>query len=270
MLLSMVFMLRPVADCCVPMTLGKAIHACFLQMVRRLDPDVGLQLHGADRQKPFTTSPLQGPFEVRGHRLLLKHDREYWLRVTSLEAGLSELLLRLEDQPPQFLNLLEATFAVLNVSSDAHVHAWARRSSYEELQVPKVASEPNPRPKVGMAFASPTAFRSQGQTVLLPLPRLVFSSLWERWQRYAPVPLETALLETLVTDVDIARYKLQTQMMDFGSYRQLGFVGECEFFVRKCVSEEVMWGLQVLVDFALFAGVGYKTTMGLGQARRIT
>ena len=37
MLLSTVFVLRPVEDCWVPMTLGKAIHACVMQMVRRLE-----------------------------------------------------------------------------------------------------------------------------------------------------------------------------------------------------------------------------------------
>ena len=77
------------------------------------------------------------------------------------------------------------------------------------------------------------------------------------------------LLPQLIGEVDIARYKLRTQMMDFRSYRQLGFVGECEFGVRKGLCEEALGALQVLADFSVFAGVGYKTTMGLGQTRRL-
>lgn len=267
MLLSMVFILRPVEDCCVPMTLGKAIHACFMQMVGHVDAEVSKQLHDAARQKPFTISPLQGPFEVRGQRLYLRHNQEYWLRMTSLESNLSDLLLTFEERPPRFLNLLEATFSVEKVTSNQRDHNWAIRSTYDEVQAPLWKKE-SPT-KINLMFASPTAFRSQGQTVLLPLPRLVFSSLWERWQRYAPEQLEPWLLPQLLAEVDIARYKLRTQMMDFRSYRQLGFVGECEFGIRKGLCEEALGVLQVLADFAVFSGVGYKTTMGLGQTRRL-
>jgi CRISPR-associated endoribonuclease Cas6 len=266
-LLSTVFVLRPVEDCWVPMTLGKAIHACVMQMVRRIEPALSERLHGVARHKPFTISPLQGPFELRGQRFYLKHDREYWLRITSLEPELSHLFLTFEDHPPRFLNLLEATFTVTQVSSQPRDHSWAQRSTYAELH--NLLQKHEAAPKVCLLFASPTAFRSQGQTVLLPLPRLVLSSLWERWQHYAPYQLDVSWLDELIAGVDISRYKLKTQMMDFRSYRQLGFIGECEFGARRDVSEEGLSLLRMLIEFALFAGVGYKTTMGLGQTRRV-
>jgi len=224
------------------MTLGQAIHASFLQMVRQLDAHMARQLHGEERHRPFTTSPLQGPFTVQGQRLLLRRDKDYWLRVTSLETGLSTLLLAIEAQPPPTVRLRESEFAVVAVSSHAGDHAWARRSSYESLYALAYQAEAPAQPRVSLTFASPTAFRSQGRTLLLPSPRLVFSSLWECWQRFSPMPLETAWLASMTADVDVSRYTLRTRMLDFGSYRQVGFVGECEFMARPGVSDHVVRG----------------------------
>ena len=122
--------------------------------------------------------------------------------------------------------------------------------------------------QVTLVFESPTAFRSQGRTVLFPTSRLVFGSLLSRWNSYAPLPLDTALLEPLEMGIDVDRYTLQTQMQDFGRYQlQVGFVGQCTFGVRKDVATEVVWGMLLLAAFAFFAGVGYRTTMGMGQVR---
>jgi hypothetical protein len=59
------------------------------------------------------------------------------------------------------------------------------------------------------------------------VPRLIFASLWESWHAFAPVHLPPALLPVLSTEVDVLRYELNTQMYDFGNYRQVGFVGPC-------------------------------------------
>jgi CRISPR-associated endoribonuclease Cas6 len=120
-----------------------------------------------------------------------------------------------------------------------------------------------------LTFLSPTAFRSQGRTLLMPLPRLVFTSLLEWWNRYAPFPLSPAILEDVEADVDIARYTLHTQMLDFDRYRQVGFVGDCEFLARRGTPAVILQHLHLLTAFALFSGVGYKTTMGMGQVRQV-
>ena len=58
-------------------------------------------------------------------------------------------------------------------------------------------------------------------------------------------------------------------MQDFGRYQlQVGFVGQCTFGVRKDMPAEVVWGIRLLAAFGFFAGVGYRTTMGMGQVRQ--
>lgn len=100
MLLSTVFILRPLADTTLPMTLGNAFYTAFLQLVAEHDPELATWLHDANGPKPFTTSPLQGPVAVRDKQLHLQPDQDYWLRVTSIDARLSRTLSALEAQPP--------------------------------------------------------------------------------------------------------------------------------------------------------------------------
>jgi CRISPR-associated endoribonuclease Cas6 len=252
----------------LPMTLGNAFYTAMLQLVADYDQDMAAYLHDTDGPKPFTTSPLQGPVTSRDRQLLVQRDRDYWLRVTSVEERLSHILLAMEERPPQTLQLHGGQFAVLHMSSQAHTHPWAARMSYDALYETAVASETRSRPQLTLIFESPTAFRSQGRTLLFPLPRLVFGSLMTRWNGYAPRPLDAALLESFDAWIDVERYTLQTQMQDFGRYQlQAGFVGQCTFGVRKGAVAEVVWGMRLLAAFAFFAGVGYRTTMGMGQVR---
>lgn len=266
MLCSLVFTMRPRQDSLWPMTIGKALHACILRLLSDIDPALGAALHDLNQLKPFTISPIQGPVTVQGRRLLFHQTQDYWFRVTGYEAQVSQCLGVLEAQPPAHLRVLQGEFVVQRVTSDRRAHPWAHRSSYEVLYEAMQRQE-TAATRLALTFLSPTAFRSQGRTVLLPLPRLVFTSLLERWNRYAPFPLSPVLLEAVEAGVDIARYTLETRMLDFDRYRQAGFVGNCEFLVHRDLPAAYRQHLGLLTAFALFSGVGYKTTMGMGQVR---
>jgi CRISPR-associated endoribonuclease Cas6 len=270
MLVSTVVSVQPQTELTIPVTVGKAVHACFLQMIRKIDAELAQELHDAARLKCFTTSPLQGPLLVKDRQIRLDPEQTYWLRFTSVESHLSTLLLALEQEGMPTLHLFGHDFIICSVTSRPTAHPWARRSTYEDIWARWIASESPPDRRVNLAFVSPTAFRSESRTIPLPLPRLVFSSLWERWNRYAPSSLDPKLLEAINAGVDISRYTLETHMLDFERYRQIGYVGTCEFLARKGVKDDVIRGMQLLVDFALYAGVGSKTTMGMGQTRRIS
>lgn len=67
--------------------------------------------------------------------------------------------------------------------------------------------------------------------------------------------------------------------MNFGRYKQLGFVGDCEYQFLDNVSkggsseanresQELLKQADALANFAFYCGTGYKTTMGMGQTRR--
>jgi CRISPR-associated endoribonuclease Cas6 len=66
----------------------------------------------------------------------------------------------------------------------------------------------------------------------------------------------------------IAQHELCTAMFQFPRHLQIGFVGRCRFATPIGDAERLQM-LNALADFALYAGVGYKTTMGMGQVRRL-
>lgn len=266
MLLSVVVTMRPTQDCLLPMTIGQALHAATLRLLRAIDPALSANLHDMHQLKPFTISPVQGPVTVQGRALQFLATQDYWFRITGYADPVSQCLRVLEAHPPAQLQVLQSPFCVQRVTSDNRVHPWAHRSSYAALYEAMQHQEAPTR--LALTFLSPTAFRSQGRTLLLPLPRLLFGSLLERWNRYAPFPLPPVLLEAVERGVEIARYTLQTQMLDFARYRQAGFVGECAWLVHRALAAPLRHHLQLLTVFALFSGVGYKTTMGMGQVRQ--
>lgn len=67
----------------------------------------------------------------------------------------------------------------------------------------------------------------------------------------------------------LSRYKLQTRILHFINYQEVGFEGECSFEITDDTDEERLKWLNTLADFAFYCGTGAKTTMGMGQTRRI-
>lgn len=104
-----------------------------------------------------------------------------------------------------------------------------------------------------------------------PRPELVFGSLARTWSLYSPLALSVGRedLAWMVTEgVIVNRYELRSQMLQFPKHKQVGFTGDC---IYECAEDTKLAPiLEMLADFALYAGIGYKTTMGMGQARRLT
>jgi CRISPR-associated endoribonuclease Cas6 len=61
---------------------------------------------------------------------------------------------------------------------------------------------------------------------------------------------------------------LQTRMLHYRRAFHVGFVGRVTYGLMAD-DDAVRAQLSVLADFALYAGVGMKTTMGMGQCRRV-
>jgi CRISPR-associated endoribonuclease Cas6 len=115
---------------------------------------------------------------------------------------------------------------------------------------------------------------------MLPLPLFVFQNLIKRWQDIAPSDIAGVIqrerLEQYLQDdgVIIIDYDLKAHHVHFTTHQQRGFVGTCTYQLRgseeKTTSEAPLTLRQqvfLLAHLAFYSGVGYKTAMGLGQAR---
>jgi len=117
-----------------------------------------------------------------------------------------------------------------------------------------------------LVFATPTTFRQGDADLPLPVPRLVFRGLWEKWNAFAP---QSSLLseEVIERKIALAEAQIRTRTFDEGRSSIVGFVGWAEFYLMGRHSLEVIRSLHALAEFAFFAGVGRKSTHGMGLVR---
>jgi len=71
--------------------------------------------------------------------------------------------------------------------------------------------------------------------------------------------------ELVKSNLLVKRYKLQTELVDFGKYKIIGCTGRCTYQLDKHMPLFQKKMLHSLAYFAEFAGIGYKTSMGMGD-----
>ena len=118
-----------------------------------------------------------------------------------------------------------------------------------------------------LRFLTPTAFRQDGRYAIWPQERLLLQSLTLRWNELFP---EFSLrdedaLEALRRGLFITDYRLATTRYPLKNVRIPGFYGSVWVESRLPAPLEEIWRL--LLCFLPYAGVGVKTTLGMGGCR---
>lgn len=267
-LCSLVLHLRAQHTDEVPVWLGRAAHAWFLESLEQIDPALSRIVHDENGPKPFTVS---NPLSSQARELTeIKRDALYKLHVTTLHPDVTQIVLntlvprwlaegvRLHDQP----------FTVEQIVTDEAVDQWAGKTTYAELLRKQSLEVRHLARRLTFLFASPTVFNKTGaQPVPLPMPDLVFGSLIDRWARFATVAIHPDLKQFVIENVGFAYHRIQSRRVSFeraarGS--EVGFTGEVTYQIN---SGDSFWlgQLHMLSAFARYSGVGVRTTMGLGQ-----
>ena len=266
--LSCVFTLQPHEEVALPLYLGRATQAWWLQQVQERDTALARRLHEPNAVRPFTVSNLWPMGRASEDQVRIGKEQELFLRVTALEGEVAALLREVAESPPQSLPLAEALFTVKTVATEAAEHPWAGQASYEELVRQYTLSPQRVPAQVTLRFASPTVFRSRDRNVPLPLPELVFGSLLNKWNEFAPLRLPEEARRFAEECLALSRYRTRTEYVRFGEEGRgaVGFVGLCRFAM---LNHDPYWMrlMHLLAAFSLYAGVGRWTTVGLGQVK---
>jgi CRISPR-associated endoribonuclease Cas6 len=270
MLIAITLVLMSEKAALLPQYVGRANYAATLTRLNQMDPSLGAYVHEGDGPKPITCSSLlNAPANRQGTPI--QAGKPYFVRVTGLDERTSQgLSAGLLETPPASWELDGHGFQVAEVICDEARDAWSGRATYETLAARQLTRSDQPPRKATLHFASPTSFKSQGMTVPVPMPGLVFGSLVERWNAFSPVTLSPEMRRFGQEMVAISRYKLQSRpVVQKNGALRMGGMGEVTYVA---LGGDRYWRsvMQMLADFAKYSGVGVQTATGMGQTRRKT
>jgi CRISPR-associated endoribonuclease Cas6 len=302
---ALLLKLRPLTKGTLMPFSGELVHGAWIRWLREISPEVAQHLHNGGKRRLFTCSSVQFPFpqerllqaQKENVHLPLDGRQSYTIRITLLSGYLFPLLYEMIITMNEGNLFPERTVIEIGkqrfvldamISSPEDASGWTGYTSYEEL----VALAQRQRFPVAHAFslefASLTTFHRL-QTIekkygayyaQLPLPHYIFPGLAKRWHELAPPELASFIqkerIETYIAEegIIIDDYQMQTHRVHFSEYMQRGFIGTCRYLMRgpdEAPTAEspltIRQQMQLLAWFAFYTGVGYKTTMGMGQTR---
>ena len=267
-------------------TAGKSLHALFLTLVSHFDKDLGDRLHANQANKAFTLSPLQllqrperpaAPSLRWRYRKPISAGTHCWWRISLLDDRLFRHLtpLWLGFNPDRPWHLGPANLHITSIlGTPQSTQPWANFCNYANLYDRAAASQR----KLALQFHTPTAFRQGTYDSALPSPERVFGSLLRRWNHYSDRQFSSEILTVLRpssfeirTEVAVdPRHQFQATGAKINPCNHfVGCVGRVTYEILGAPDPEVCQQLNTLADFALYAGVGRKTPMGMGIATRI-
>jgi CRISPR-associated endoribonuclease Cas6 len=239
-------------------------------------------LHQNQANKAFALSPLQMvgrlPARIRyQYRQPIQEGTPCWWRISLLDDALFSHLqqLWLNLNPATAWHLGPADLKITSILGTAQsTQPWANFCNYGQLYEQASATER----KLTLEFCTPTAFRQGKFDTTFPTGELVFGSLLRRWNQHSGIEFPLEVLEPIFPSV----YELKTEIiLDPRSQfehtgakvdprsRFIGCVGQVTFQILGNVEPDRIQHINALADYALYAGVGRKTTMGMGMTRRL-
>ncbi|MEA5472499.1 CRISPR-associated endoribonuclease Cas6 [Spirulina sp. 06S082] len=232
-----------------PATLGRALYAQVLEWFKLGNDRVAAAIHDA-KISPLSVSGLLG----HRHPVKNKSGDRFYCRIGLLDGGLvSQLLNGLEIAERESLTLGKFPFKVRMVYALPDSHRLVKAAQYRQL------AEISATREISLDFHSPTSFKQKQYVQPFPLPTLVFSSLLRRWNGFAPEDLHFPRQEW---EGFVAAYDLKTYALKMEGGAEIGSQGWARY---RFPNPEQARIASILAQFAFFAGVGRKTSMGMGQ-----
>ncbi|XHX78543.1 MAG: CRISPR-associated endoribonuclease Cas6 [Stenomitos frigidus ULC029] len=268
---SLVLNLLPASSIPPGYLTGKHFHALFLTLVSSVDKALGDRLHEQKTEKAFTLSPLQRSNHNRpDHTLQWDYQQPVpaqtpcWWRISLLDEALFSYLtpLWLNLNPAHPWHLGPADLHITSILGTAQfTQPWANFCPYAQLY--EQASD-HAR-QLTFRLCTPATFRQGNYDSALPTRESVFYSLLKRWNRYSGMTFPETLIDYLFPSF----FDLRTELVNDPKSKWAGCVGTIGYRLLGDADTVAIKQLNTLADFALYAGIGRKTPMGMGIVRRL-
>lgn len=138
--------------------------------------------------------------------------------------------------------------------------------SYDEL-IEKYYFQKNSR-NIPIRFVTPTAFKSNGRYIFMPDVHFIFQSLINKYNAFASdTSVEgEEILEHFEKYAAIQRYKLKSVRYALEGVWISAFMGELVIHING--PEQMVNLAHMLVAFGEYAGIGIKTSIGMGHIKK--
>lgn len=262
----------------VPANHGDQARAALMQIIQRGDSPLAQKLHDENTHKPYAISLLKGG--KRGADGALNFgdgDHADWRFNLLCDSAFEALLRRyLLNRELPHVRIGAVTFAVVDAFASGISHPDSGFTTitalYERWNCP---SETLSR-EITLDFQSPTAFNlgtdhetKERRFVSTPDARVIFSALRKRWLKLGGTAPDDVFDEWVGHQLFAEPLRLRTHKVIVERTPVVGFAGKVRFRLR---GSETRWlpFLHLLADLSFWTGVGYQTTRGMGQMRRVS
>ncbi len=267
--------------------MGRGVQNAFFAAIgESLAASIQPKDSSSDRPLPYTVSGLMSADSTADLQGDVPAGTPAWIRLTGINATVCAALEIFRESPPAALDIHQTAWDVVSVTWDEN--PWASIGTYRAM-MEAAYTQPSTPDTLHLLFASPTTFRSSGASVAAPIPNLIFSSLAEHWAATTGMPVREARLWQAFTTyhISLVEQDIKTHALKFkDGGKETGFTGEAlfEFKAKNPVLARENAALEadiqkdfdnlcrltaMLADYASYAGIGRKTTSGLGMSRRL-
>jgi CRISPR-associated endoribonuclease Cas6 len=231
-------------------------------------------MHDAQERASFTLSPLNGFVQNHKERTIRFTTGDAgWLRITLLDDQLADAFYQhLLRQTLPAIRLGEMHLGIASVFGAPGSHPWSGFTTVDALRALN-----HPHTEWAVEFASPTAIRwgdadnGARRIEFFPLPRMAIAGLRTRWDRLTGESWGRPFEEWVERNIVINQiWHWHTESFAFQKQSYRGGVGRLQYRLLDDRTPQNAAHFDRLLHLAFYAGIGYKTTHGLGQVRLLT
>ena len=125
----------------------------------------------------------------------------------------------------------------------------------------------DPPGRIRLYFETPAAFKSGGQYLNMPTARLILHGLVRRYDMTCGIhdTVYDTLFDEIEQRVTISGFRIRSASFSLESVRIPAFLGEIT--LRVSGNQVFRSYINMLCDYAQYAGVGIKTALGMGRVK---
>ncbi|MFB0566142.1 MAG: CRISPR-associated endoribonuclease Cas6 [Candidatus Aminicenantaceae bacterium] len=260
---SIVIKLKPLGEIKVTGHGGENLYKLVLNILNEKDEHIAREVHDSKKVELVTVSPLlKGVKSTHGHTYLNPFQSASF-RVTYLKEELVGPLIN------GFLLFSDKAEPLPFSSGEVLIDKvdWQKGNNSIFTSFEEIFSCAQTEKTIALEFCSPTLFYSRRKEKLFPIPKLVFSSLLKKWEAFSEIEIPSNIGEEL-KKIRVTQFRLKTEHVHFSEQTIPGFMGKVWYELEEEFSKETKKALNALGNFAFYSGIGYKTSLGMGQVRR--